>query len=225
MSQRAAQLWAGAIAPVAFVAVFVIEGALRPGYDPARHFVSLLALTDRGWIQIANFVVAGAALAWFGLGLREAWADTGRGRWVPRLVAVAGIALIWCGVFVGDPALGYPPGTPPGIPTDASWHAALHYTGVMVLLIALPAGMFIAARHGPTKPTRVWATYSIASGIVLLVGWIGSFVIVGPSGVVETAGLSQRIAVVAGWQWLTGLAVTQLVRRRRDAATRQLAVA
>lgn len=224
MSQRTAQLWAGAIAPIAFIAVFSVEGAVRTGYDPIRHFVSLLALTDRGWIQVANFVAGGTAIAWFGLGLREPWAGTGRGRWVPRLVTIAGAALVWCGVFVGDPALGYPPGTPPGIPTAATSHAALHYAGVMVLLVALPVGMFIAARHGPTTPTRAWAVYSIASGLILLVGWIASFVAVGPSGIVETAGLWQRIAVVAGWQWLTGLAVTQLVRRRR-AAGRELAVA
>ena len=224
MSPRSAQLWAGAIAPVAFVVVFLVEGAIRPGYDPIRHFVSLLALTDRGGIQVANFVIGGAAIAWFGLGLRRAWAGTGRGSWVPRLVTIAGVALVWCGVFAGDPALGYPPGTPPGIPTSATWHAALHYTGVLVLLAALPTGMFIAARHGPTTPTRAWAAYSIVSGVLLLAGWIGSFVVVGPSGIVETAGLWQRIAVVAGWQWIAGLAVTQLVRQRRAAAA-QLAVA
>src|SRR5262245_54913750 len=202
MSQSSrAQLWAGAIAPIAFVVVFLVEGAMRPDYDPIRHFVSLLALTDRGWIQITNFIVAGAAIAWFGRGLRAAWADTGRGRWVPRLVTTAGLALVACGVFVADPALGYPPGTPPGIPMTATGHAAIHYLGVRVLLLPLPGGMFIAARHGPTTPTRAWAAYSIASGVVLLAGWIGSFVVVGPSGIVETAGLWQRIAVVAGWQW------------------------
>ena len=223
MSQRTAQLWAGVIAPVAFIVVFLVEGAIRPDYDPVRHFVSLLALTDRGWIQIANFIVGGAAIAWFGLGLRDSWAGTGRGRWVPRLVATGGLALVVCGVFVGDPALGYPPGTPPGIPIDTSWHAAVHYLGVLTLLLSLTAGMFIAARHGPTTPTRAWAAYSIASGVLLFAGWVGSFVLVGPSGIVETAGLWQRIAVVAGWQWLAGLAVTQLVRHRRAAT--QLAVA
>jgi len=223
MSVRTAQLWAGAIAPIAFIAVFLVEGALRPDYDAVRHFVSLLALTDRGWIQIANFIVGGAAIAWFGLGLRSAWADTGRGSWVPRLVTTAGLALVVCGVFVADPALGYPPGTPPGIPLDASWHGALHYLGVMVLLVALAAGMFIAARHGPTTRTRAWAAYSIASGVLLLVGWIGSFVVVGPSGIVETAGLWQRIAVVGGWQWISGLAILQLVRHRRTAAAHAVA--
>ena len=42
-----------------FVAVFVLEGAVREGYRPLRHPVSSLALGPRGWIEAANFTVAG----------------------------------------------------------------------------------------------------------------------------------------------------------------------
>jgi Protein of unknown function (DUF998) len=47
----------GAAAGPVFVAVFLLEGAVREGYRPLRHAVSSLALGPRGWIQAANFTV------------------------------------------------------------------------------------------------------------------------------------------------------------------------
>ena len=57
MDPQAAALRCGR-GPV-FAAVFLVEGALRDGYQPLRHPVSSLALGPRGWIQTANFAVAG----------------------------------------------------------------------------------------------------------------------------------------------------------------------
>ncbi len=37
----------------------LIDGATRPGYEPWRNFVSQLSTGERGWLQIANFIVAG----------------------------------------------------------------------------------------------------------------------------------------------------------------------
>ena len=58
------------------------------------------------------------------MGLRRRCAPA-RATWGPLLVAVYGVGLIVTGVFVGDPGLGFPPGTEPGIP-ELSWHAAVH---------------------------------------------------------------------------------------------------
>ncbi|MGB8253138.1 MAG: DUF998 domain-containing protein, partial [Anaerolineaceae bacterium] len=57
--------WAGIIGPTLFVAVFMIEGWLRPGYDPLSTFISTLSLGPRGWIQIINFILFGAFLLLF----------------------------------------------------------------------------------------------------------------------------------------------------------------
>ena len=46
------------IGPALFVVTFTIEGCLRPGYRAREMFVSELSLGPRGWIQIANFIVA-----------------------------------------------------------------------------------------------------------------------------------------------------------------------
>lgn len=218
LSQTRTLLLAGVIGPVLFLGVALVEGAVRPGYDPVRQFVSLLSLGDGGWRQTLNFVISGALIASFGVGLRRRSAEGSGSRWMPRLVIVVGVALICCGVFAGDPALGYPAGAPAGVPTDASWHAVLHYLASAVIFIGLPTAMVLSARRPPVEATRAWAGYSVVSALLMLGAWLAAFVVVGPTGVVETAGLWQRIAVVAGFQWLVALALVELGRLQQPAA-------
>jgi Protein of unknown function (DUF998) len=59
----------GEVAALVFVAVLLIEGALRRGYDPAYHTSSALSLGDRGWIQIANFLQLGVGTFAFSVGV------------------------------------------------------------------------------------------------------------------------------------------------------------
>src|SRR5687768_457794 len=95
-------LWCGLIAGPLFVTVLLIAGAIRPDFQSVRHPGSSLALGPSGWVQSANFVVAGLltiAFA-FSLGTRKAW-----------MIAIWGIGLIGAGIFVADPVSGYPPGT------------------------------------------------------------------------------------------------------------------
>ena len=42
---------------IGFVIVFLVEGAVRSGYDPVRLVVSYLSLGDGGWVQVATFLV------------------------------------------------------------------------------------------------------------------------------------------------------------------------
>jgi len=56
---------AGIVAPPLFAAVVLAQDLLRPEFDPARRFISELAIGPLGWIQIANFLVLGAAIATF----------------------------------------------------------------------------------------------------------------------------------------------------------------
>ena len=41
-------MWAGVIGPALFIIVFLVEGAVRSGYDPVRMQVSYLSLGDAG---------------------------------------------------------------------------------------------------------------------------------------------------------------------------------
>jgi len=63
--------WAGIIGPALFVAVFIMEGWLRPGYDPLSMAVSELSLGERGWIQVASFLVTGALFLVFARGVAD----------------------------------------------------------------------------------------------------------------------------------------------------------
>src|SRR2546430_6705392 len=49
----------GAIGPLLFIIVLLIEGATRPGYSAWHNYGSSLSLSALGWMQIANFLVCG----------------------------------------------------------------------------------------------------------------------------------------------------------------------
>ena len=204
-------LTCGALGPIAFVAVFLVEGATRPGYDASRQYVSLLSLGDRGWVQVVNFIVLGLLLAAFGLGLRRAWVEGPASRWAPRLFVIVGLGLAICGIFVADPAQGYPAGAPEGLPTNASWHAGLHYLGAVVVFLGLPAAILIAARRAPSPSSRTWAFYSFASALLMVGGWLATFTLASPDAP-HIAGLLQRVAVVGGFQWVVATAAIELRR-------------
>jgi hypothetical membrane protein len=73
----------GAIGPLLFIVVFLIEGATRPHYSAWQDAVSALELGEGGWMQRANFIVCGALVFGFAIGLRRVL-RTGRGStWGP----------------------------------------------------------------------------------------------------------------------------------------------
>ncbi|MEV0381053.1 DUF998 domain-containing protein [Nonomuraea sp. NPDC050643] len=191
-----------------FVIAFLVEGAFRPGYDPLRHPVSSLALGPSGWTQIANFVITGLLMLLFAIGLRRALHAAGRpSTWGPLLVGTYAIGLVGAGVFVTDPVSGYPPGTPAqGVHT---WHGALHDMPFSLLVFAsLAAACFVFARRFAGWGERGWAVYSAVTGAVFLIGFfLAGMGFAQVDGLVEIGGLLQRLTIVAGWGWLTLLAI------------------
>ncbi len=98
----------GAIAGPFFIAVFLIEGALRSKYDPLRQAVSALAIGPRGWVQQTNFIVTGALMFAYAFGLSSALRAYGGSFWAPVLVGMYALGLIGAGIFVTDrPGLRY----------------------------------------------------------------------------------------------------------------------
>ena len=78
VSERDKTVWlltAGAIGPVLFVVVLLVEGWTRAGYDPMGDYGSALSLGDQGWQQIANFVIGGVLFVCGAVGLRRAMRD------------------------------------------------------------------------------------------------------------------------------------------------------
>lgn len=195
----------GALGAMLFIAVFLVDGATRSGYSPARLPVSALSLGPRGWIQIANFVGTGILMVVFAWGLRLAL-HPGRGAtWGPLLLAVFGAGLVLSGMFVMDPMRGYPPGTPAGVPARLSWHHNLHDIAGLVVFVALPAAALVLARRFRSAPVRRrWADYSAATAIAM----VALFVAFSVAWEIDSAvaGLFQRALIVVGWVWIALLA-------------------
>jgi hypothetical protein len=193
----------GAIGPLLFIVVFLIEGATRPGYSAWRHFVSLLSLGAQGWAQIANFIVCGILMLGFAVGLRQVLRPGAGSTWGPILLGIFGLCLIGAGLFVTDPVLGYPPGAP----STPTWHGALHVLLSLVAFVALTAACFVLARRFAGDPAwRGWAIYSIVSAILVVVFFVAADVAanVGPN---APAGLFQRLSIIIGWGWIALVAL------------------
>jgi hypothetical protein len=54
-----ALLRCGLIAGPLFTVLAVLQALTRPGYDLRRHPISMLALGDFGWMQVASFMASG----------------------------------------------------------------------------------------------------------------------------------------------------------------------
>ncbi len=165
-------LTCGVVAGPLFSAVTVLQTLTRTGFEPAEHPISLLSLGDRGWIQIANFVLTGLLVLTSAAGLRRVLRPGPAGTWGPILIGVYGLGLTWAGVFVSDPAFGFPAGTPAGGPVHLSWHGALHTLAPTVMNLALIAACLVFARRYAALGQPRWAAYCVVTAVadVILIG-------------------------------------------------------
>lgn len=195
-----ALLAAGALAGPVYLGLGLGQALLRPGFDLTRHDLSLLSNGDLGWIQIGNFLLSGALVIAGASGLRRNLRE-GRGRtWGPLLLAGYGLGLIGAGVFIADPAFGFPPGTPPDA-NSISWHGLLHIAAAALGFLCLIAATVVFNRRFAVQRQPRWAAYSIATGVVFLAGFVG---IASGSGTTWSV-LGFWVAVVLAWSWITVL--------------------
>ena len=208
----------GAIGPLLFILVFLVEGATRPGYSAWHNFVSDLSQSDQGWMQIANFLICGVLVLCFALGLRQVLRSGKGAVWGPLLLGIFGLSLLIAGLFVTDPSLGYyPPGTSSSTHT---LHGTIHGTNAPLAFGSLTIAIFVLARRfASDRQWRGWALYSLVSGILLVGFFIACLVvaILDQHGVLPNSptGLLERIAIIIGWAWMALLAI-QLLRQIRS---------
>jgi hypothetical protein len=200
-----ALLACGVVAGPLFLAVALLQALTRAGFDLGRHPLSLLSLGELGWIQIANFVVAGLLSVAFAVGLRRLLHPGRGGTWGPLLVGAYGVGLIGGGVFLADAGAGFPPGAPAGAPEQLSWHGILHDLAHVLAFLALIAACFVFTRRFAALGQRGWATYCLATGVALLglLAWPDQ----------ETVIVQLAVAIVLGWAWLSVLAARLLTGR------------
>ena len=189
----------GAAAGPFYVVVGIAQILTREGFDWTRHALSLMSNGPLGWIQIANFIVSGLLVVAGSGGLRRTM-TSGRGRLAaPILIAVYGISLVGAGVFVADPALGFPPGTADGPPASITTHGLLHFVFGGIGFLALIAGSFVMAARYAKDGRRAWRMFSIATGVLFLAGFAG---IASGSGS-RAVTVAFYFAVLLAWTWLT----------------------
>ncbi|MEO3748330.1 DUF998 domain-containing protein [Plantactinospora sp. B5E13] len=195
MTRTRVLLGCGVVGALLFIAVLLVNGVVKPGYDPARDFVSEGAIGRGGWLQIAGFVASGTLLTAFSFGLRRTTP-----RWTAWLVRTMALCLVGAGIFVSDP-----------VPADAATVPGIvHNVVSVVVFAALAAATFTAIRW---RPTRLWRWYCLLSGIGIIVFFVAAG---GADPVAGTPGIFQRLSIVTGWTWL---AVLGLRAPRTEATT------
>jgi hypothetical protein len=109
------------------------------------------------------------------------------------------------GVFGPDPALGFPPGAPPGNPETFSWHGILHSLAFNVGTLSLTAACVVFARRFAALKDAAWLAGSVGSAIA-----VPALTVVGTAlGVQGTAGagVAYFLIPVVAWSWLALVAL------------------
>jgi len=160
---------AGILAGPLYITLSIVQALIRDGFDMVRHPASLLSLGDFGWIQITNFVLSGLLFIACAIGIHKS-GITGIGRkWLSRLIALMGIGLIMGGVFLADPALGFPAGAPEGVSSSMSWHAAVHGFAPIIGFYAQLSVLIIMARRFYRNNEKILMIFTVLICITTLV--------------------------------------------------------
>lgn len=192
----------GAAAGPIYIAVGACQILVRDGFDMRRHALSHLANGDLGWIQVFNFVFTGVLVLAGALGVRRRLHGSRGGTWGPILLGVYGASLIAAGLFVADPAPGFPPGSTP--PTAMSTTGLLHLASGALGFYAIILTCFVFARRFAATGRRGWFVYSLLTGLAFLVIFSGV-----ASGSTATVTLLALYAIVAWtWIWHSALSVS-----------------
>jgi hypothetical protein len=195
-------LLSGVIGPLLFLIVLLLEGALRPGYDPQRFFGSELALGKRGWVQITNFILAGLLIFASVFGIAQVMPGS---LWGALFLGLFGLCLIVAGAFVTDPVLYFPPEVKEKGPTT---HGRIHGANFPLSFGSLIAATFIFSSLFFSTGNLAWTVYSLFTGLALIAftGMMLAAVARALQGKAEAlVGLWQRFAIAAGWIWIAAL--------------------
>lgn len=183
----------GIAAGPVFLAVGVVQGVARDGFDFRRNALSQLALGEAGWVQTLNFLLAGALLVLGAVALRRVLGSGPGGTWGPVLVGVFGASFWAAAAFPADAGAGFPVGAPEA--AVMSGHGALHMAAGMVGYLALCAAFVVLAGSLAARGHRRWAVASRLVPVVVLAGFAAS----------ATSVLAFTAGAGLGLLWLTAL--------------------
>lgn len=185
----------GIIAGPFYLALGILLGATREGFNFARHPLSLLMLGDDGTWQRANFYLTGLMVVAAAIGIIRAMRLSGFGKRAGWPLLVYGICLLLSGTFEPDGVDDFPPGEES---TGASLFGTLHLAFGGIGFIALAVAAWLMAKWfserglGDLARFSRYCVYAIIAGFVL-----GAALAMFPIGVAAL-----WVAVLAGWIWL-----------------------
>jgi hypothetical protein len=192
-------LLCGAIAGPLFLFTVLMQDYTRSGFDPRLDILSLLSLGDVGWIQRANFALAGGLNLLYAVGLWRRLHKGPAGTWGPILIGAYGAGLVVVSIFTTDPANGFPPGV--SAATQPSWHGAIHALGGGFVFVTLSAALAVFVRLFLSWHERWWAFYCLASAVLVLLIFFTGF-----TDAAVTA-RTLRLATLIGWMAASLVAV------------------
>lgn len=174
----------GVVAGPFYLAFGLALALTRPGFDLGRDALSILLISELGWLQGVNLVLSGlmTIVAAVGLARTPGWS-----RLPAALVGVYGLGLV-LSAFAAPDRPGSGIGTVAGI-----LHLAFGGIGFLAIgVAAIVAASWFRRRGGAG---RAW---SLAAGILVIAAVVaGGALSAGPAGVALL-----WLAVVTGWAWL-----------------------
>ncbi len=193
----------GMLIPITYIFMYLLGGALRPGYSHIANSVSELlspGAPNRPLLSVLQLAYALLHIG-FGVGVlqfvRGSVADASLGRIGAWMIVALGVATIGTAIFPQD-AEGTP-GTLPGL-----IHKVLVFGGLIPLSIFSTLLIGFWTRRAGILPG--FDTYSfITVGAIVVMGGIG-----GATAATRFAGLVERIAAIVTHQWLFILALRLL---------------
>jgi hypothetical protein len=155
----------GALAGALFLFIFLLQTKIRPEFDIVHSEPSRLSLGSLGWIQIANFVVAGLLVIAGAVGTRRILGLSKGRTWGPLLLGIFGLAQVGVGIFVVDPI---------GSPSRLSFHGTMHLVLGALGFVALMAACFVFARTFASLKRKRWAIFCTMTGMIFLAAFFGA---------------------------------------------------
>lgn len=187
-------LWWGVLAGPFYVAVSVILGLTRDGFDFTRHYWSLLENGDLGWVQRTNYVLTGLMLVAFAVGLGRALRPGAADRWGPALIGFFGASPVVAGIVTADSYGDFPfdgfQGTSSG--------GVLHFAALSFGTAGAAAACFVLARRFASERKPGLARFSGVTGLVSLLGLI-PFIATFPGNAANNVRFTASVVLVLGW--------------------------
>ena len=187
---------AGIIGTALFILSFMINGFLRPNYNPIQNYISELAIAPNGWIQIVSFLFLGVSIIFFALGIRATFPTGRASKAAPVLFIIIGFSYILSGLFVTDPQAMFDNQQTP--------HGIIHgIVGALVFSLSAISCFVLGRRFHIDEEWQSMSAFSFVSGVIMLI-----LIVMMKIGQLQTgilhdwAGIIQRCCLMTSYLWI-----------------------